>query len=142
MEIGTICANSIPAGVELECRPPGFGRLLEGKTIDGEYEMTTIAAASSQNPYLAVAASDSQKQSDKTDSTSIGKTDFLNLLVAQLQHQDPLDPLKSEEFVAQLATFSSLEQLISINKAVTKLAGGDTTGTNENSSDSNPSVSS
>ncbi len=52
---------------------------------------------------------------------NIGETEFLKLLVAQLQNQDPLEPVKNEEFVAQLATFSSLEQLISINKAVTKL---------------------
>ena len=53
---------------------------------------------------------------------NIGKTEFLKLLVAQLQNQDPLSPLKNEEFVAQLATFSSLEQLISINEGVTKLS--------------------
>ncbi len=53
----------------------------------------------------------------------IGKSEFLKLLVAQLQNQDPLNPLQNEEFVAQLATFSSLEQLMSINKAVTTLAG-------------------
>ena len=104
--------------------------------------MTTIAAASSTNPLLAVAASDSQGQKERTDFRNIGKTEFLNLLVAQLQHQDPLDPLKNEEFVAQLAAFSSLEQLIAINKAVTKLSGGDTGSTSTNSSDSNPSVSS
>jgi flagellar basal-body rod modification protein FlgD len=53
----------------------------------------------------------------------IGKTEFLKLLVTQLQNQDPMDPIKNEDFIAQLATFSSLEQLISINKAVTALAG-------------------
>jgi flagellar basal-body rod modification protein FlgD len=58
------------------------------------------------------------------------KTQFLKLLVAQLQNQDPLNPMDNQEFVAQLATFSSLEQLISINAAVTKLTGGsgDATG--------------
>jgi flagellar hook assembly protein FlgD len=117
------------------------GRETEGKTGDGEKEMTTISAASSTNPLLAVANSDSQSQKSKSDLQNIGKTEFLNLLVAQLQHQDPLDPLKNEEFVAQLATFSSLEQLIEINKAVTKLSGGDTSSTSTKSSDSNSSVS-
>jgi flagellar basal-body rod modification protein FlgD len=104
--------------------------------------MTTISAASATNPHLAVAASGNQGQKESNDLQNVGKTEFLNLLVAQLQHQDPLDPVKNEQFVAQLATFSSLEQLISINKAVTRLAGGETDGTSTNSSDSNPSVSS
>ncbi len=104
--------------------------------------MTTISAANYTNPLLAVATSDSTTQKEQSDLQNIGKTEFLNLLVAQLQHQDPLDPLKNEEFVAQLATFSSLEQLIEINKAVTKLSGGDASSTSTNSSDSKSSVSS
>jgi flagellar basal-body rod modification protein FlgD len=45
----------------------------------------------------------------------MGKNDFLNLLVTQLQNQDPLNPADSTEFTAQLAQFSSLEQLSNIN---------------------------
>jgi len=58
-----------------------------------------------------------------TSSSDVNKEDFLLLLVAQLQNQDPMNPMDNEQFVAQLATFSSLEQLMSINEAVTKLAG-------------------
>ena len=56
----------------------------------------------------------------------LGRNEFLKLLVVQLEHQDPLSPLKNENFIAQLATFSSLEQLVSINDAVTTLANTDT----------------
>ena len=46
---------------------------------------------------------------------TLDRDDFLNLLIAQLQHQDPLNPTDSTEFTAQLAQFSSLEQLGNIN---------------------------
>lgn len=77
---------------------------------------------------LPVVPSATAVQKQKADSSTgidlgnIGEGEFLKLLVAQLQNQDPLSPLQNQEFVAQLATFSSLEQLIAINKAVTKLA--------------------
>lgn len=59
-----------------------------------------------------------------TNSPELGKSEFLKLLVTQLQNQDPTNPIDNQEFIAQLATFSSLEQLISINDAVTKLSAG------------------
>lgn len=51
----------------------------------------------------------------------LGKEDFLKLLVAQLQHQDPLNPMDSAEFTAQLAQFSSLEQQRNINENLASL---------------------
>ncbi|MEE4112187.1 MAG: flagellar hook capping FlgD N-terminal domain-containing protein [Desulfobacteraceae bacterium] len=52
------------------------------------------------------------------DNGVMGKDDFLTLLVAQLQHQDPLNPAESTEFTAQLAQFSSLEQLQNIESTL------------------------
>jgi flagellar basal-body rod modification protein FlgD len=46
---------------------------------------------------------------------NLGREEFLTLFVAQLRHQDPLNPLDSAEFTAQLAQYSSLEQLLNIN---------------------------
>ena len=51
----------------------------------------------------------------------MGKEDFLKLLVAQLQNQDPLSPDDPTEFTAQLAQFSSLEQLTSLNDGMENL---------------------
>lgn len=52
----------------------------------------------------------------------LGKDDFLNMLIAQLQHQDPLNPADSTEFTAQLAQFSSLEQLSNIHESLENMA--------------------
>lgn len=53
-----------------------------------------------------------------TSASALGKNDFLKLLVTQLQNQDPLDPQSNEEFVAQLAQFSALEQMQNINSTL------------------------
>jgi flagellar basal-body rod modification protein FlgD len=59
-----------------------------------------------------------------TDSTplgpggKLGKNEFLKLLVTQLRYQDPMNPLQGEQMAAQLAQFSSLEQLVNIGDAL------------------------
>ena len=53
---------------------------------------------------------------------TLGKDDFLKLLVTQMQFQDPLKPMDNTELTAQLTQFSSLDQLTSINDNITKMS--------------------
>lgn len=56
-----------------------------------------------------------------TNVNGLGKDAFMNLMVTQMQHQNPLEPQADGEFLAQLAQFSSLEQLQGINDNISKL---------------------
>ncbi|HCR14188.1 MAG TPA: FlgD immunoglobulin-like domain containing protein [Solidesulfovibrio sp.] len=64
----------------------------------------------------------SGSSSSTTKTKSLGQDAFLQLLVTQLQHQNPLSPMDDKEFVAELAQFSSLEQLTEINTGIGNLA--------------------
>src|SRR4030042_760251 len=51
----------------------------------------------------------------------LGKDEFLKLLITELQHQDPTNPMQDREFIAQMAQFSTLEQMLNFNKNMEKL---------------------
>lgn len=73
-----------------------------GNNIVGQYEANLNAQAN-------------------TDRVAADKNTFLKLLVAQLTHQDPLNPTEDKEFIAQLAQFTSVEELQNLNKGMDTL---------------------
>jgi flagellar basal-body rod modification protein FlgD len=90
-------------------------------------------AMSAVNTYalpIDLTTAGQQNTTKKTGGVEVtGKDQFLQLMVAQLKNQDPINPVKNEDFLAQLASFSSLEQLVSIKLGVDRLAGTKTDGT-------------
>ncbi len=70
----------------------------------------------------ATATSGKSTSTSTKGTSSLGQDAFLQLLVTQLQYQDPLNPMDDKTFVAELAQFSSLEQLTQINSGIGNLA--------------------
>ncbi|MCQ4087192.1 flagellar hook capping FlgD N-terminal domain-containing protein [Saccharibacillus sp. JS10] len=55
------------------------------------------------------------------DTATMGKEQFLTILIAQLKNQDPLTPMDNSQFTAQMAQFSSLEQLMNMSSQLTQM---------------------
>ena len=89
-----------------------------------------LSAVSSLTSLVGGAASsDATPKATGKDGNTVTQADFMQLLVAQLQNQDPLNPLDSANFSAQLAQFSSLQQLTEINQTLKNAnTGGSSVG--------------
>jgi len=76
-------------------------------------------------PEISQAFTTADQSKTTTDKgKTLGQKDFLTLLVAQMQNQDPLNPTDSTEWTAQLAQYSQLEQSMNLNTAMDKLVEG------------------
>ena len=76
--------------------------------------LSAAAATGAATPATAAAHADS----------SLGKDAFLNLLVTQLKHQDPMNPMDDQQFMGQMAQFSTLEQITNLNSSMTAVNFG------------------
>lgn len=86
---------------------------------------TTDSVSSIMNQY---GSSSSTAAASKSNGDELGKDAFLNLLVTQLQNQDPLNPTEDKDFLAQMAQFSSLEQMQNLNSTFQMSQANDLVG--------------
>jgi flagellar basal-body rod modification protein FlgD len=69
-----------------------------------------------------ISSNDPLSQAASLGGTALGKDAFMELLVTQLKNQDPMEPTQNTEMIAQLAQFSSLEQMQEVNDNIVGLA--------------------
>lgn len=72
-------------------------------------------SVSTTNVWPSYHQSNVQKAAANSNSTTLGKDQFLAILVTQLRNQDPMQPMQDKEFIAQMAQFTSVEQLMNMS---------------------------
>ena len=80
--------------------------------------MTSIASATSLSSTATILP-----KGTKTGFATLGQGDFLKLMTAQLQQQDPTAPVDNKEMLAQLAQFQSLGGISDVNKTLQEISG-------------------
>jgi len=76
---------------------------------------------STTNVWPNYSTTNVQKAAAKTSGDTLGKDQFLSILVAQLRNQDPMQPMQDKEFIAQMAQFTSVEQLMNMSNELALL---------------------
>ena len=77
----------------------------------------SYASSIGQTTIEEMISSQEASKSKRNVSDELGKDDFLKLLITQLQNQDPMEPMEDQDFIAQIAQFSSLEQMQNLNNS-------------------------
>jgi len=72
----------------------------------------------STTPTNSTPGSSTNTTANAADKAMLGKDDFLKLLVTQLQHQDPMNPVDDKDFMGQMAQFTSVEQLSNMASSI------------------------
>lgn len=80
--------------------------------------MTTTNPVSTKDQWNYSSSTTTTKE---TGNSTLGKDQFLKILITQLQNQDPMQPMQDKEFIAQMAQFTSVEQLMNISTQLNAL---------------------
>ena len=91
----------------------------EQKTMLGEEDIGSVLNKVSDPNYV-----DNSKKVRGVGTNKMDKDAFFKLMMAQMKNQDPSNPLKNHEMAAQLAQFSTLEQMSNMNTTLTEIKGG------------------
>ncbi|CAM3942389.1 flagellar hook capping protein [Paenibacillus alkaliterrae] len=78
-------------------------------------------SVSTRTVWPNYSAANVQAAAAKKNSDTLGKDQFLSILVTQLRNQDPMQPLQDKDFIAQMAQFTSVEQLMNMATEITLL---------------------
>jgi len=82
-----------------------------------------VNQVSSQKTIEQIINDAAKAAQERKSKSELGKDEFLKLLVTQLQYQDPLEPMKDTDFIAQMAQFSALEQMQNLNNTFSAMKG-------------------
>jgi flagellar basal-body rod modification protein FlgD len=104
-------------------RTAGAPALRSSKERRGNPMITSVNSTGGTANTTSTTGTTGTSGTTDTSRTTLGKDEFLTLLVTQLRNQDPMSPLQPQEFAAQLAQFSAVEQLTQVNDTLTAQGG-------------------
>ncbi len=96
----------------------------------------SVTSATSYSPSASLVANQSTTTAARKPKQQLGQDDFLQLLTTQLQQQDPLKPMDDTSFIAQMAQFSSLQQMTQLQTGQSQLTAASYIGRNVTVKDS------